>query len=1084
MHKRAFVSILIFFILSNLTFSNDQPASISRTISTYWSDNEGLPSNSILDVVQDDTGYIWLASYDGLIRFDGNQFVPFNEKEHGFSATAVRVLCKGKDGSLWVGTNAAGLYHFSNGKFFHYGIEEGLPDLSVREVVLDNNNILWVGTANGIAKLDTNKKNQKLTAIDNVRGIVSFILPFNNKDILFGTNLPGLKVIHDNHIKDFHFDKRFHEKTFSAGYLDDDHSIWLGTSFGEIVVLKNDTTVEYFSLQEMRGASINDFVQKAKNILYVATDKGILSIHKDQKKIEVFLEELSLPDQKVSSLWQDQESNLWAGMEQGGLVKFSTGKFFNILGADKLPSSSVNAVVEDQENNIWIATDAGVVCVKSNLLSKKRSQQIDLLLQELSGIRVRQIRKEKDGTLFFATYSNKGLVRFYKNGAIKTLSKANGLGNNRVRFSYRSHRNILWVGTTVGPAIYFENISKAIPLDLGLSNSFILCALEDSKGNMWIGTDGGGITLLDMSHVSFTQPHAKMIKAKSTFTKKDGLAGNIVFRITEDSKARLWLSTGEGLSLYKDGKFHAVNSVLGLGKKSIFNVIEDDNANLWIVSSKELLQVKADSLVQAVQMQAPAKEVKRYNRLDGLSGQLSANAWASFGKDNRLYLPTIKGVSVYSPHQDVINRLPPPVVIEKVLLDKIAIDVLTKNNVIPSQTKRISFIYTALSYTIPQRVQFEYKLEGFDLEWSSSGNRREVSYTNLPHGQYTFRVRASNSDGVTNESGASFSFYKKPFFYETVWFYLVLTTILIAIGFLLIQARFQHLKKQAEALDKRVKEKTAELAKEKEKSDNLLRNILPISVMQELMKTGTVKPRLYPSTTVLFADLVNFTEWSSQREPEEVIVELNKIFTAFDNIMDACGCERIKTLGDGYLACAGFNGEKNHAERIIKAAIKMLKYFESLQKNNPQSFDFKIGIDTGSLTGGIVGEKKYIFDVFGDVVNTAFRLESNSAPMSCTVSEKTVKIVQEKYSFWKRPIYEIKGKGKMQTFYLMYRQTSPTMKNYKTVERRFAKLESKFQDNKFDECTKLISQFDKTLLEPEMAYRIQEMQVACKNNVM
>ena len=154
---------------------------LAGSVRTFWNDSNGLPSNVLLDIVQDDIGYIWLASYDGLIRFDGFSVTEFTKAEHGFTGTSPRVLYKGVDGSLWIGTNTSGLYNYKNNKFIHYGTDSGLPDTSIRAISIDNNNKLYVGTAGGIAYLNDDGQFIPLSnEINKSLGIVSFILSVKN----------------------------------------------------------------------------------------------------------------------------------------------------------------------------------------------------------------------------------------------------------------------------------------------------------------------------------------------------------------------------------------------------------------------------------------------------------------------------------------------------------------------------------------------------------------------------------------------------------------------------------------------------------------------------------------------------------------------------------------------------------------------------------------------------------------------------------------------------------------------------------------------------------------------------------------
>lgn len=1046
---------------SEISFNN-----LAGSVQTFWSDTNGLPSNRILDIMQDETGYIWLASYDGLIRFDGEVFTEFTEEEHGFTGISPRVLCEDVHGSLWVGTNATGLYEYKNKTFTRYGLEDGLPNLSVRAVKFDKNNTLWVGTANGlVCKSASGGFMPVLSEDGSGLGLISFILPV--QDMVFvGTNLKGITAIRAGKAVPLPSFAAVQDYTFSTAYVSSDGVIWFGTKDGKIVKVKGDTIAEIIDLEYLRGTSINEFLQTLNGTLYAATNRGVVTLGTGDP--EAFSESNGLPNNIVSSLCQDRENNLWVGMEHGGIGKFSRGKFLDLTSEKSLPAEAANAVIQDADKNIWIAKDDGIACIKSSGLSLERSGQIDAVSEILKGLRVRQVREDSDGSLFFATYSDKGLLIFSKDGSIRSITKNDGLPNNRIRFSYSGRDNVMWIGTTAGPALYYNGTVTAFTREDGLPNLFILCALKSSNGKLWLGTDGGGAVEIALSGLAEGMPR---IHIERILIKENGLSGNIVFRIVEDSYGNMWFCTSEGLTLYKDGTFYSAAQAIGRSGNSVFNILNDAENNLWIVTAKELLFVKNDAFVQAVLNKTPAENLFRYNRLDGLTGQLAANAWAYITEDNILFIPTIKGVSVCDPSGYVPNKYEPPVVIENIFLDGKRFDAAEGVLQVSARIKRILFKFTALSYTIPQRVQFEYKLDGYDSEWRSCGTTREIAYTNLNPGNYVFKVRAANNDGILNRDGSRVSFYKRPFFYQTVWFYLSMVLLGSALIFFAVQLRFRALQHRAQELDKKVKEKTKELADEKEKSDKLLKNTLPLSIIDELIKMGESKPKLYPAVTVLFADVVGFTEWSGHNTPDAVISGLNSLFTHFDGIMDLYGCERIKTLGDGYLACSGLTNEKNHAERVVDAAVAMLLSLETFNKENGSCFSIKIGISSGAITGGIVGVHKYIFDVFGDTVNTAFRLESVTSPTACTVSESTAALIRGKYGLHKRPDQNLKGKGLIPCYYVKY-AASDKVSDREEVKALYGRLVALYKNKEFIECRSVIAQLDRTLLEPDIGRTI------------
>ena len=209
------------------------------------------------------------------------------------------------------------------------------------------------------------------------------------------------------------------------------------------------------------------------------------------------------------------------------------------------------------------------------------------------------------------------------------------------------------------------------------------------------------------------------------------------------------------------------------------------------------------------------------------------------------------------------------------------------------------------------------------------------------------------------------------------------------------------------------------LKMEREKSEKLLSNILPDKIAMELKYKGKAKPELYKDVTIYFSDIVRFTKLSAMLDPESLIDELNDMFTAFDDIMEKYQCERIKTIGDAYLAVCGISRPNpDHALNMVKAGIEAIEYINNRNKNTLIQWKIRVGIHSGDVVGSVVGVKKYLYDIFGDAVNTASRMETYSEPMKITISEETHDLVKHCFQCVERPPMMIKGKGKMKTYFV------------------------------------------------------------------
>lgn len=234
------------------------------------------------------------------------------------------------------------------------------------------------------------------------------------------------------------------------------------------------------------------------------------------------------------------------------------------------------------------------------------------------------------------------------------------------------------------------------------------------------------------------------------------------------------------------------------------------------------------------------------------------------------------------------------------------------------------------------------------------------------------------------------------------------------------EAEIQRLRNvELARLNEQLQHRNEEIRQEKEHSDRLLHNILPAKIVEELRLSGKTQPETFDHVTVFFSDFVGFTKRSADLDPARLIQELNEIFTYFDEITESRGCERIKTIGDAYLAVCGMpQPDEKHAHNVVELAREAVAYLESRNRRSDIEWPIRIGIHSGSVVGGVVGVKKYIYDVFGDTINTASRMESHSAPMRINVSESTYQLVKDEFRFEPRERVEVKGKGEVSMYFL------------------------------------------------------------------
>ncbi len=349
---------------------------------------------------------------------------------------------------------------------------------------------------------------------------------------------------------------------------------------------------------------------------------------------------------------------------------------------------------------------------------------------------------------------------------------------------------------------------------------------------------------------------------------------------------------------------------------------------------------------------------------------------------------------------------------------------LSERMTIPYSANMVTFAFAAMDYAAPELQQFRYKLTGFDAEWIDAGTEHQAVYTNLDPGTYTFQVVGRNRDGLWNSQSTSFTLTVQPPWWMTWWFYALCG--LVVVGGTLLYIR--NLRRQKEVLEKTVALRTRELSREKDRSEELLNNILPTNVATELKLRGHAEAKHFEQVTVLFSDFKEFTRVAEQLSAAELVEELNVCFNAFDRIMEKYGVEKIKTIGDAYMAAGGVPDPSGGMPRaVVLAGLEMQQIMRERRAERKAqgktAFEMRVGIHTGPVVAGIVGRRKFAYDIWGDTVNIASRMESSSEPGEVNISSATHALVKDEADlvFTSRGLVSAKGKGELEMYFVRAR---------------------------------------------------------------
>lgn len=761
-----------------------------------WTTADELPQNSVTAIVQTRDGYLWLGTYGGLVRFDGVRFTIFDVASGALESNGVQALLEDRSGDLWIGTNGGGLTRHRGGTFETFRVADGLAHDIVRTLYEDRAGRLWIGTANGLTRHEGGRFASYLTKDGLANGVVRAIVEDRAGVLWIGTNGGGLDRLEGGRFSHLTTKEGLPNDFVFALLEDREGALWIGTNGGGLVRRLGGKLTTFTTRDGLPGNIVWALHEDSLGSLWVGTDGGGIARLRSGR-FEALTTQNGLSSDFVRALRSDREGSLWIGTYSGGLCRLRDGKFTTYTSREGLSHDFVRTALEDREGSLWVGTTGGGLCRlregRFHCLGPKEGLALD----------IRALHEAPDGALWVGS-SGSGLFRLGRDH-LTSYTRADGLPHPNVTAIANDGTGGLWLGTNGGGLARFHGRFTTLDVSDGLASNFVLSVHADRSGSVWAGTDGAGLSRLHEG-------------AFTTFTTREGLASDIVFALYEDAAGVLWIGTSGGLSRYKDGLITSFGARQGLVDDVVFSLVEDGAGFFWLGGNRGISRVSRADLEEVARGARPRVAVTTYGRADGMrsdecSGIAQPAAWR--GHDGRLYFPTAKGVVIVDPAHMPRNTVPPPVQIEEVVADRIPL----KAAEVPPGKERVEFHYTALSFLAPRKVQFRYRLEGFDRDWITAGSLRTAYYTRLPPGEYTFRVAASNNDGVWNDEGASLAIVVKPFFWETPLF-----GVLVAIGLLGAAGggyalRVRRLEARRRQLEELVEARTRDLVEEKERSE-------------------------------------------------------------------------------------------------------------------------------------------------------------------------------------------------------------------------------------------------------------------------
>jgi signal transduction histidine kinase/ligand-binding sensor domain-containing protein len=733
-----------------------------------WVMENGLPQNTVQALLQTKGGFVWLGTEVGLIRFDGNSFETFDKSSRpALPGNDVRCLMETKAGTLWIGTSE-GLARWQDGKVVSFTTANGLPANGIRGLVEDNNEEIWVWTDGGLSVLAGDRFLGVPEGEGQPRGAV--------------TSLTG-----------------------SGG------GVWVGTTTGVYYRWKGSWNGPMLAAA-FPNEGVEQLAVRPGGALAVASKNAVV-FERGNGVIERLTAGKELPGSKVQVIYGDKGGSVWIGTNSG-LVRWADGTVQRFPVNDSLATESILGVMEDAEGNLWVGTETGGL----HILRDQRFRLVGAR-DGLSSDETTTVVEDESRTLWVGTEAN-GLNAVKQDGGVKTYTVKDGLVSDVILSLAAGQHGEIWVGTPDGLNRIEGGKVEAFTSADGLPDDFIRSLLVDEDGSLWVGTRRG------LAHWS-----GKAGAPMTTFTTANGLGSDLVGAIARDKRGNLWVATLGGLARLhgatmlnyttKDGLSSNVVTALmprgngtmvigtqdhgwnlwdglnqisavkyvGLERANIHAILDDGADHLWFATSNGIGRCDID-------LAGGCYHWIGFGTADGLRSQETAinshpSAWR--GRDGRLWFATPKGlVEVVDPGKFPVNKVPPPVAVERFVVDDVAMNLADSPVKVAAGGGHFEFDYAGMSYTAPLKVRYRYMLEGFDKDWTEAGTRRVAYYTAIPPGHYTFRVQAANNDGVWNEAGAGLPFDLKPRFYQSLWFYALMTLLaagLVVAATMLVQRR-------------------------------------------------------------------------------------------------------------------------------------------------------------------------------------------------------------------------------------------------------------------------------------------------------
>jgi diguanylate cyclase (GGDEF)-like protein len=758
-----YLSFLSLFLFSSETLSALNPEQKMNRFTVDCIDSgEGLPQNTVQDIIQNKTGFMLFATQEGIAQFDGIKFEVITRKDHPFlNSDNISAIKHSYNETIVAGTTS-GISFFENGKTVFDGI-------FIKDFFIEKDGTVWAATLNsGIIKLSPSGEENR----------------YNRENGKLNSNTT-LSITQDT-----------------------EGSIFVATTDG-VSIMKDDKFIPLENLY----AYVNQLESDKDGVVWAATNRG-LALIKNGKVDYLYVKEDGLPTESLRSVRKDSQGAVWIGDENGRIIRFYKGNFSLLPENDKFHTGAVISLFEDREKNIWFGTEATGTCI---------IKEGSVFQAGINRGNIRSITETSDGLIWTATFGE-GIKILDKEGRVSVLDTSQGLRSNSISSIFADSKGRVWIGSR-RDGVQIFNQGKLVDLD-NLTQGFVFAQpvsptlfFEDSRGNVWI-TDRhstkpvfkwaeGEIksysiieeetSILDIAEDQKGLIYLASLKNgifvydentdKFTPVEMPGRYG--ITSLYIDHKNRIWLSTlSDGLIVIVEGDFVFLNEGNGLYSNSVHDIVQDEKGYYWFSTNKGIFTVSGDNFEKFISGVTESISFKLFKEEDGMpAGECNGGSQPSILKasDGTLWFPTIRGAVTVDPKKLEISTEIPPITITGVFIDNHKTKKITDsgNFILPAGTRSAEFKFTSLYFSQPNKIQFEYMLEGFDIDWNKTPSRSAV-YTNIDPGDYKFKVKSYLSDSPEDFSMTSIGVTYKPLFYQNPVYRLIALSflLLMIVGFI------------------------------------------------------------------------------------------------------------------------------------------------------------------------------------------------------------------------------------------------------------------------------------------------------------